>query len=245
MGHSLGRGLIASMLGAATGTVLALSLGYFWLIGAFVGGLMGYLSYDVEEVLAVAPRVWRATLAIRISSPCGLLPSRDSLVSAGWSFLAFTLLMQTVMSYAILIVVGVPWLLHVDMSALRWGGVLWCLIGVPLVMGAFGVLMDLFFSIGTPRYRAKTSKDAVSRFNIVSVTIFFATTSYQAVSKFLPQLFREVYSEPRLIVGVSALLGSVTGFYAKSWLIGSLVCGALYLFQHQLIYKRLKFAKAK
>lgn len=242
---SVVRGVLASALGAATGTVLALALGHFWLIGAFVGGIVGYLSYHVEQVVAIAPRVWKATTAVRISSPYSLLPSRESLVCVGWSFLAFTMIGQTLMWPATLMSVGVHWLLNADMTNLQWGAVLWCLVGMPLSMGVGGVLIDLFFGIGGPRYRAKSSRDSASRYNIVSATILVGTVSYQAVSKFLPQLLREVYSEPRLIAGASALMGAVVGWQAHSWPVGALTAGSLYLAQHQLIHKRLKFAKTK
>ena len=44
------RIFLACACGAGTGSLAALQLGYFWGLGALLGGLVGYLIYDLEQV---------------------------------------------------------------------------------------------------------------------------------------------------------------------------------------------------
>lgn len=53
---------LACALGAFVGTLIAIQLGpTFWFIGLLVGGLLGYLTFEVEKIPTAAKEAWRGT----------------------------------------------------------------------------------------------------------------------------------------------------------------------------------------
>jgi hypothetical protein len=57
---------LAGALGGFVGTMVALQVATrFWWLGLIVGGLVGYLSYEIREVLAVLREAWILTTSWR------------------------------------------------------------------------------------------------------------------------------------------------------------------------------------
>ncbi|MBU2263363.1 hypothetical protein KJ750_01765, partial [Patescibacteria group bacterium] len=51
---------LSCALGAGIGALTALQLNqYFWWIGMLFGGFIGYLSYEIKQVLAAIPLAWQ------------------------------------------------------------------------------------------------------------------------------------------------------------------------------------------
>ena len=50
------RIFLACFFGAFIGTLIAEELGYFWILGALSGGLVGYLTYNIREVISAIPK---------------------------------------------------------------------------------------------------------------------------------------------------------------------------------------------
>ncbi|MBL7022081.1 hypothetical protein ISR92_02065 [Patescibacteria group bacterium] len=64
MSNSL-KVLLATALGAGIGTITAMSIpSSIWWLGAIIGGLIGYLSYEFEVVVAAFKSGWKSIVEI-------------------------------------------------------------------------------------------------------------------------------------------------------------------------------------
>ena len=103
--------LLASALGAAIGSLVALQLSsHLWWLGLIVGGLVGYLSYEWKKVLIAIPQTYKATGRM-------IFP-RKALQASYWTFLATTSTFLNVFIFLfpvyILLVAYTPIFVHPD-----------------------------------------------------------------------------------------------------------------------------------
>ena len=49
---------LACAIGSGIGTMLALNYHTIWYVGLLVGGIIGYLVYDIKEVAIATPKAW-------------------------------------------------------------------------------------------------------------------------------------------------------------------------------------------
>lgn len=233
MRHTYLRGVLASALGGGIGTILALSLGLLWPLGALLGGLVGFLAYHPKEVIAVIPRVWRAASGITIP-----LPNRDFWSLFGWASLAMAILINT----TIMLIAG--WI-SLFTGTLPPDARLVCL-GAPTFFGIFGGLLASLTC--PPQKRSFAQKDMrqfIRHGNIFSAMFWIIYGLVWLVRKFVPLLLCEVYSDERLVAGVSALSGALTGYRHASVIEGALCAAVLWSVQYAAITVPLKRRLAK
>ncbi|MCC6934296.1 MAG: hypothetical protein IT406_01190 [Candidatus Yanofskybacteria bacterium] len=232
------HGMLAAAFGAATGTLLALMMGRFWLFGAILGGVVGYLTYDIQSVIEAT----RTRMAHVYRS--------DTLQAARlllWCVLAMTSLGQ---SFGILV------------SLARWQWSWLAIWGLTVVGFGIGITFGLLFVALSGERSAReditqTFRCAAINLNIVVLVSYWApVVSYRTlrvlinllVVSFLfaliavratPHILRDVYSDRRLIAGLSALQGAIVGYFAHSWVLAAIVGGACFVAQIQLVHRRL------
>src|SRR5262245_21929142 len=49
---------LACAIGSGLGTILSIEFDTFWIIGLFIGGIAGYLAYDIREVIEKVPQAF-------------------------------------------------------------------------------------------------------------------------------------------------------------------------------------------
>lgn len=236
------QGMLAAALGAATGTVLALMMGALWPLGALLGGLIGYLSYNVREV-AEATR--RALSAVRWRA----LARRWPVLL--WSTLGAACVFQTL---TIMVLLGVeetptPWVVgHLLERVTFYGLSLGVLIGLVAMTDSYSPAVH---------DTTRTFRWAAINLNIVVLTLYWAPVLIFRTAKWLfgvlqlgilamricammaPHIVRDVYSEKRLIAGLSAFQGAVIGYLAHDWVFAGVAGLSFFVLQVSLIHRRL------
>lgn len=189
---------LACFVSAFIGLIVAFTIHhFFWWVGMLVGGLVGYLSYNLREVWDASRHVWRSLASWR----CDWNRLRGAMVD-GCYFVAF---------------VSTPLTLFFLIPAMD----------IPLVIATitilifFSVGMALSYGIPLP----SEAKNLAKRINIVSASCwivygFIKGTAKCAeqmpkavmfVCRFVKGVFILVHSDIRLLCGVDAALGVLAG----------------------------------
>ncbi|MCC6405148.1 MAG: hypothetical protein IT405_02060 [Candidatus Yanofskybacteria bacterium] len=238
------QGMLAAALGAATGTVLALMMGALWPLGTLLGGLVGYLSYNTREVA-------EATRRALSEVPWRVFARRWPALL--WSVLAFTCISQTV---AVLVW---PFMHEIGVQT---PGVIWRIL---VVATLFGPLPGFFGGVAAmidPDPTSVWSSTKLYRWmainlNLVVLAFYWAPVLLFRTAKWLfgvlqlgilamricammaPHILRDVYSEKRLIAGLSAFQGAVIGYLAHDWVFAGVAGLSFFVLQVSFIHRRL------
>lgn len=227
------RGLVASMLGAAIGSILAVSMGLLWPLGALAGGLIGFLAYNVGEVITAIPRVWRRTHGIKIK----IFPHPRY-----WSLLGWTFLGCAALSSNLSIAIGLGYLMSGRHT--MWQSFLittWVTLGMAAT-GAW-LLVEIFGLFGAYEHEEElmaTSKMLAKYTHIFAMAYWIVYGIVWAMRDFIPKLLHEVYCDERLVTGISALGGVLIGYRHHSVLEGIIAATALWTVQYFAITAPLK-----
>jgi hypothetical protein len=244
-GNGMNIGLkvaLASSFGAIMGLFVGLSIGYnFWcaVLGLIVGGLIGYSTYEWKKVVAAAPVAWE-TAQEQVSDHLELLPSWRT------SAKLFAVSQGIAFNMWLVFVPLVRWAILPK----------YCLVAWLFVAGICSAFMSLMASVlfithafePDSERRIREHSMAMGAFvypyfwvwtvprGIISLIIKVAKAmpaTLKAAGKvatfigeFLWALFLLVNSEPRLVSGLSAMIGVVVGFcFGRHWY--SIVAGGL------------------
>jgi hypothetical protein len=241
---------VACAVGAFVGALVALEIArYLWWVGLLVGGLTGYLTYEVKAV-------GRAIKA-------GFYKVFDwKAPPLFWSALGWRLLFAALMWFALVVVVLIPLYL---LSALAPRGFLVGL-AVCTCMWGFTVLPMLSLSLGAKEHERKgsvaLSKELCYYFALPLIVFWHIPRGLWYGSKFLFQhapaickalfvkfpvllarfvrfVFLAIHSERRVLCGVDAMLGAAVGYFAGSALIGAVAGGILGVINYAVITERV------
>ena len=231
---------MACLLGAGIGAFVALQMGRsFWWIGALVGGLIGYLSYDFKEVAMAVPRAWR--------SASGWRPLED-LKEVGLILFVFSTLILLWGSVMVLLSFGFspPPALKLDIRVLS---------GMTTGFFVSVYIIALVFAFAGREIKSMDDRSLCKLVfcNANPITVCFwhlprgcwhavkwsVLVALPAVARFLKELFLLVHSDIRLLCGLDAALGSAIGYFAGNAFIGAIAGGLFGVANFELLSKRV------
>jgi hypothetical protein len=247
------RGLFASALGSGTGTILALSLGILWPLGAILGGLLGYLAYDFGAVRAASSRAWRRMLDTRFD----MTPFKTRLRVCFSYSVGIAAVLQSVMWVTLLLVYACTGFSKPIAAVL----VLFLLL-VPFwassIVFAFSFIenhspYDRYYH-HDPESEIYDNWKTARTCNIVMMHYWAVVGMMKLVRWLAPRIvpaidglarivlwvFHDVYSDVRLIAGGSAFSGALTGYRHASIVEGVACAVVVFTLQYMLIHLPLR-----
>lgn len=242
--NQTGKVFLACALGALIGSMVALQLGSFWLVGVLVGGLTGYMTYEFKQVVSAVPRAWHAATNWR--------PDVEPIKTFLLGSLSFALFLLTL--FIGVMIISLPETSearHADFAATTAS----VFVSISIFCLAFGTVMGYVTRTSTQDRRIVIF--ILKRFNPISFYLWYVPMSpfylarliyrekaevalaLKTLGLFLAKLFRLIHSEVRLLCGVDAALGALVGYHFGNALIGAAVGGALGVVNFELISIRL------
>lgn len=246
----------ACAAGAGIGALIALDInGYFWWLGLIIGGLAGYLLYDIKVVVLAFPRAWRAASGWKLD--------RGAWKLAGLGTVAFVCVL---LSSSSLILIGSYFGGRIDhVSTLEFFSdhktsatalMVFLIAGVPgvLAIGVAGFSYMLLLSgASTQAGRVGAIEEIVSVIKIanpVAVFIYWPivilwhlpAATWQAVmvtGRFAKHLFLAIHSDERLLCGIYAAIGAGIGYFAGSAIVGALAGGVFGVINYEVVSKHI------
>ncbi len=241
---------ISCALGAGVGTMVALEVyHYFWWIGLLAGGVVGYLSYEFKEVLAVIRIAWHAVIGFRPDRQKvvkGFLGTIVSL-SVGTSFLSLIWialvpiekLLSAEASLAFSFTV-VPIWLTVALSATLFmkieGQGIECGSSKALKKMILFVNPIMMFTYWPVWFLWKIVQGLVKYGPLVPPVLWKGLSN---IVLFVKTVFILIHSEIRLLCGIDAAIGATIGYFAGSVLIGAVVGGIIGVLNYKVISVRV------
>lgn len=226
----------ASALGAGVGTFVSLQLGFFWILGLFAGGLVGYLSYEWHMVILAVKYAYRA--------PSRIPFYRYNWVVAGWGFLFLQMLSFWVTGS----LTGVFWVLdRTDFDVLKFALPLY------LILFSFSLWIAIISSFDSDSEEYLERIEHAKRycwylfppvaiwllvqisFQIIKLVPEAAKDVVVWIGSYLWRVFLLIHSGRRLICGLDAFLGAWVGYSFGSVLIGTLAGGIFGLVNYLVI----------
>src|SRR3989344_3356950 len=237
---------LACALGAFVGTLTAMQLAnQFWFIGLIVGGLVGYLSFEVERIARAVKQASRELSQWR--------PNTDYWKHEG--FLMVVTLSQLTLSLAVLYVLLRPNNYLEELPLFMTPIVLLMVVG-----GTFGTVFGLAFLtivIVSLRGADEVDKEILRSENsdiliralflnpigiMLYPSILFLRNFRSCIStaiRFLYVFYKEIHSDIRLLCGIDAAIGVGIGYWYGNPLIGAVVGGIWGVFNYEIVSKRL------
>lgn len=230
---------VSCVIGAAIGSLVALEAQpTFWWVGLVVGGLVGYLSYDIREVLRAVPVAWHYA----IKQPM------ESWKNVGMSLAGYALILTWVIPSVVLwwtLVPIIPWSeVSAGVIVLRILAVTFSFIAFfAVILGGFKIFLEL--KIGKEGLEAGLELNPVFvAYAFVSIAVlnkFFLPHLWSAVRtvfRFFQHLLWLIHSDLRLLCGFGAAIGASIGYASGSVLVGVLAGGVIGLVQYDLVSRR-------
>ncbi len=244
---------VASCLGAGIGSVLALWVNQsFWWIGALAGAAVGYLFYNIQEVVQTTKVVCRKTIEWR---PPGKEYWKAALKLHTWCWLLFF----SVLTSNLMIVVAIDFVFYDSVYLLD--------IGLDLISYMIPSILVLLYALTFPIFdifdafleggeRELNSNVAGAKFLfsrshplVVSWHSFIGLSwmlgwvfillfqALLAIATVIKKVFIAVYSDERLLCAVSAFLGTVVGYLYANPFLGMLAGGVFGVVSYKTIPK--------
>ncbi len=236
MKKQLQKVFVACALGAFIGSLVALQLNhYFWWVGLFVGGLVGYFTYEFKEVLRAIPEAWRTVTSWR--------PDFEY-----WKALGKASIYSTIFFSVITVPFAMLFLLISEI-----GVAVAYLLLTPLA----GLLMarSVLCGCGREKYQSKVQEQRkLARHNALFVyfwylpkltlkgvwwTVLHIPAGIVLLSCFIWQVVKLIHSDERLLCGVDAAIGALVGYLVGNALIGALFGGVFGVANFELVSKLL------
>lgn len=239
MDNRLYKVLAACALGAGIGSIVALSVHpYIWWLGMIAGGLVGYLAYEIKEVVRAISVAWQRVtstenrkkavdLALFIAVPVSLsssvfvislilhiyFPIGDGSFTQSWGMIG--LFVVFILAYLAAILTGI----------LAAAG------GLPSEdeRNTLRMLIKIFSPIGLPLFSMYVL------FLAVKNTPMFV----RFIASFIKELFLLIHSEMRLLCGVDAALGAAAGYFFVSPILGALIGAAIGVANYKIVSERI------
>lgn len=234
---------IASAIGAGIGAFIALELSptLAWL-GALIGFVAGYLTYEFKKVISAIPQAFRATPRLMQWRP-------NSLLWRGGLWLG-------VLTASIASILYLPVIL--TMPSEHRMPVETAIFGMAM-MGACVFLLFFFTTvrlIGSEKEVRELRQVAINctppmvvfywlpkaiwlmvRHGLPKM-VAFVMKAATLIATFARELFIRVHSDVRLLCGTDAFLGASIGYFSGSTIMGTLAGGTLGLLNYELVSKR-------
>lgn len=238
---------MACAIGAGVGALIALELGnYLWWIGALIGGLIGYLTFEFKKVMAAALRawervfsksfflkffsIWKMTLALPLFAVSffATLLSPIALICLLFSG-PLILVMIIAMTGATLLTTFIASIVFVF---LFWDEDYFKELkndsdGVKSLSFTFSPFMVYFYWL--PKGVIWCAVSLIR--NLPAIVV--------AICSFFRYLFMEIHSDLRLLCGVDAAIGAAVGFSCGNALIGAVAGGIIGVLNYQIISIRV------
>lgn len=233
----------ACAFGAFVGAFVGLHFGYL-VLGITVGGIAGYLSYELDKVIAAFPAAWRATTTWRPEKQWWKVYFRYVANRACW--LSGIVFMCSILLNGLMVCIA-----QVDHTPI-----------LPLIAAVAGsslvVWVFLISAIATRPPKTISEMELAMKRRPASETykMFFwemprdivllflklprwIASGERFVGKFFSKFFRLIHSEIRLLCLVDASIGALIGYFYGSSLIGTLAGGILGLVNFELLSIRI------
>jgi hypothetical protein len=241
---------LACALGGGIGAFVALQMWPpLWWVGMIVGGLVGYLTYEFNEVRQAVSQAWREV--------SGWRPNRT------WWKIFFHLFPTVIIGMPATLILP-PFLLFLLLNG-KWDplmhsfllvvfvttSILWTLEETGSIMrGArteFSVLSDWresnVFRVYFWRMPRVVAKGA---WRVVTKGPRWVVKGIAMIGRFLRYFFVLVHSEVRLLCGLDAAFGAAVGYYFGNAIVGAIAGGIFGVINYEVISRRwLKLVPAK
>ena len=228
---------LACALGATVGTYVAIEVTpVLWWIGLVVGGLVGYLSYEFNKVVAAVPRAWSAATSWKPNWRVIFPYFKAWAVATGFCIntLLFFVFFVECVAYSEAGWTGVAMLIQPGVPA-----------RITIAVVAFSMALGLLLAIAVPRVVIKTLEGiycipVVFWMWVIPYCAFWGTlwcvkhipwmaerlcAGIAVLLRFGVTLFRLTHSEMRLLCFVDAAIGVAIGHYFGSAIVGGLAGG--------------------
>lgn len=225
------RVFLACASGAGIGTLVALQLGNFWGLGALLGGLVGYLIYDLEEVIKAIPVAWNTVLEWR--------PDKESLSKIGLIIVFFVCVLLT-------LIVSPLFLTAMIMGTSEHS--------LLMPIGLYGWLMSVYYFFSKskePRLRNINEEFlCLLGFNPFTIYIYYPVkgiawavpripSGLMILARFVKTVFVLIHSDLRLLCGIDSLIGAAVGYFTGNVLVGALTGGVLGVVNYEIVSKKI------
>jgi len=249
MSKASGRVFLVIALGAFIGGTIAIQMSHmFWWVGALIGAVTAYFSYDVKTIISAIPVAFHRTCVWQPNKKWWQIKLSDSFAGLGLGLSIGCVL---------------PFFLLSGEKELVYGSYA---ISYMIYLVFFSVMCFFVgFTIGSS---TESEKDPVFNFwrtNPVYVYCWIipcfllravrqlapripklVVQSLAFILRFIKALFLLVHSEIRLLCAVDAALGTAIGYFAGNAIVGAIAGGLFGVANYELISVRmLKLANAK
>jgi hypothetical protein len=243
---------VACFLGALIGSLVANQLIHSWLIGMMAGGLVGYLSYNVKEMVRAVRTSWDNVVSWRPHKPNPLKYKLLFLSLASGIVMGF---------YAGIFIFAICLTKDDHLAPVK------IFIGAEILMFLVGLLSGCGLFVNDIRYikdskasyedKITEAKKFIAYGNPLAFIFYWpAKKSFETFKKipagvkktrlFLKDVFFVIHSDIRLLCGVDAAIGTYVGYLSGNALIGAFAGGILGVLNYYLIsIKLLKLVPEK
>jgi hypothetical protein len=260
---------LACFIGATIGALLALQFNYhFWWLGILIGGVIGYLSYQFEEVLCAIKVAWKATWMELVRER--RMPSGPSFAQCRngvfllWEQMIFPMVKFGFM-LIVLTAVGFSWSIPLGIYY-KYNFETYAPISFPFAFAA-EIIGLIIWSIKHPVSKLLDSKQTgtfvyeaslyiLLDLNIATVLCWWVPKGVLWICRQVPtavcflgtvvkRTFVLIHSEIRLLCLTDSMIGALIGHWCGNALIGGSVGAVLGVLNYRLIsVKYLKLVRA-
>ncbi len=235
----------ALLLGGFIGTIIALQLQTnFWWVGMIAGGFVGYMTYQVKEVVAAFKAAWRAG----INWQPNWVEWNNYWSLAKWTVSAAC---ATSVTMWITLIAVAEFIDHLEGKEGMLPSVEVLLFLMSAFLG-FATFFGLLFALTDKEHEKqnliKNSRFALAYLNPVSVcleliALLLFTTYFSVVGigwliiqspagaritgSFISQFFRLIHSDMRILIGCYCALGTGIGYFTGNAIIGGIASVAI------------------
>lgn len=229
----------ACTAGAGIGALVALEINsYFWWLGLIVGGVAGYLLYDIKAVVSAIPRAWRA-------AP-GWKPNKEVWKIRGLATLAYFFVVMS----SCLVALSALWLgSHLTSMSIMSMGEFYNSSELPFLV-SFAVAVSIFVAFLGGVMRTDLIGIFIKFGNPVAVFVYWPVVILRHlpaalwraaifIAVFAKALFLTIHSDERLLCGIDAAIGASIGYFVGSAVIGALAGGVFGVINYEIVSKRI------
>ena len=256
---------MATALGAGIGTVIALNMpSFMWWLGAIIGGLIGYLSFEYEKVLIAFKTAYKSVTEYEPDSKVILSALRDTFMVI-CSIISAVIIVVLLLFNILTITAVFVSLISLTSPLFNITPLTSTLISISIIIYGIGATR-LFMAIENTKPGDAVSNSFTkiifflspiavifywlplgikdSALWTVRIVIFSPKTiprifhSLSIVPKVIWKAFTLIHSDIRLLCGVDAMIGAGAGYFFVNPLIGMLIGGILGVANYEIVSKR-------
>lgn len=240
-----GKVFLACALGGGVGALVALQMWQpFWWVGMLVGGLVGYLAYEFDEVRRAILLAWRKVTEWRPST---------KMYWYIWCKVFTFVFSSTVNTFVGMCVLLLPIYYAVYGSYFLLAKGIWILlfgVGTCLLLAAFIACLEAIDMSLEERYFITCPPNVFRLYlwivpRAIGEGVWMAVTrgprwtagGVVIIARFLWQVFLLVHSEMRLLCGLDAAIGAAIGYWLGNAIIGAIAGGVFGIANFEIVSK--------